>query len=358
MKTIKISPSCREITLGRQGENAATVVEFDVSILRQTYGDGTPYLFHRRSCDAAAYPVAITTDGDTVRWVVTAGDTAHRTSATHGQAEMHWIVDETLAKSVIWRTYVAGALETGGDTPPDAVTPWYNQLLDAIEDIRHSGVTEDQLQQAIESWMKEHPAPAGEKGDKGDDYVLTDSDREEIAGDAAEKIKPEIDKVKEDLATKIDKPSTAPAVGKILKVTEVNDDGTFTCEWADAPSGGGAVDDVQVNGNSIVQDGVANVPFAKPSDVTVGIDAAGVIIPWKTVFSMNGHGVLSIVTPSMSAITNRYTGGRPLTLDNIDYAVKAAMCDGKGAAWDTASQLDALARLGITVDDDGICRFG
>lgn len=132
VNTIKVSPYCREIALGVQGENSATVVEFDVSGLRQIYGDGTPYLFHRRPCDAAAYPVAITVDGDTVRWVVTSGDTAQKTGSAHGQAEMHWIVGKLLAKTVIWRTYVGEALETGGEKPPDAVEPWYQALSDQI----------------------------------------------------------------------------------------------------------------------------------------------------------------------------------------------------------------------------------
>lgn len=33
--------------------------------------------------------------------------------------------------------------------------------------------------------------------------------------------------------SKIDKPADAPAVGKVLKVKQVNADGTFVCEWAD-----------------------------------------------------------------------------------------------------------------------------
>ena len=45
-----------------------------------------------------------------------------------------------------------------------------------------------------------------------------------------------VNQLKKDLSNKIDKPATTPSVGKILKVMSVNEDGTFTCEWADAPS--------------------------------------------------------------------------------------------------------------------------
>lgn len=48
-----------------------------------------------------------------------------------------------------------------------------------------------------------------------------------------------------------------PEVGKILKIKSVNEDGTFTCEWADS----GSNLDVRINGESIVQDGVAEIPL-------------------------------------------------------------------------------------------------
>lgn len=55
----------------------------------------------------------------------------------------------------------------------------------------------------------------------------------------AEDIEPDINQIKEDISNKLTKPSDAPSVGKILKVKTVNDDGTFVCEWGNAPSGGG-----------------------------------------------------------------------------------------------------------------------
>lgn len=48
------------------------------------------------------------------------------------------------------------------------------------------------------------------------------------------KLSESVSEVKKGLANKIDKPSSAPTVGKVLKVTSVNDDGTFTCEWLEA----------------------------------------------------------------------------------------------------------------------------
>ena len=67
-----------------------------------------------------------------------------------------------------------------------------------------------------------------------------------------EPIKEEISQIKEGLSARIEKPTDAPIVGKVLKVKSVNEDGTFVCEWAE--TGGGNVDDVRFNGNSIVDD--------------------------------------------------------------------------------------------------------
>lgn len=98
-----------------------------------------------------------------------------------------------------------------------------------------------------------------------DEFCTTDKTLSVEGGIADAKITGDnISQLKEDLANKIDKPSTAPAVGKILKVTAVNDDGTFVCEWADAPSGG--VTDVKINGVSIVSAGVAEIPYVSKND--------------------------------------------------------------------------------------------
>ena len=168
MKTIKISPSCKGITLGRQGENNATMIAFDVADLRSTYGDGTPYLFHRRPCDAAAYPVAINTEGDTVRWIVNAADTAQ---SGKGAAQLHWMVDGTLAKTDIFPTFVLESLEAGGETPTDPAAPWYQALSAQIAAM--GSASPEQIQRVVEQYLEAHPVEGvkGDRGEKGDPGV-------------------------------------------------------------------------------------------------------------------------------------------------------------------------------------------
>lgn len=116
---------------------------------------------------------------------------------------------------------------------------------------------DDALAQAKESgeFNGKDGAP-GEKGEKGEPgettYVENPYDDTEI---------------KKEIAAKITAPEN-PEVGKVFKIKSVNDDGTFIGEWADAPSGGGAVDDVQINGKSIVgENGVAMIPKLQASGI-------------------------------------------------------------------------------------------
>lgn len=140
-----------------------------------------------------------------------------------------------------------------------------------------------------------------------------------------------------------------PEVGKILKIKSVNEDGTFTCEWADD---GGSNLDVRIDGKSIVQDGVAEIPVANRDNVL------GVIktIPyefWGTGVGTDVNGQLRLYPASEKNIDARQKiNVSPISVKNLDYAVKAAMCDGKGAAWTAEEQAAARERMGIISEDD------
>ena len=156
---------------------------------------------------------------------------------------------------------------------------------------------------------------------------------------------------------KLDKPQAAPEVGKILKVTAVNEDGSFTCEWADSPSGGGAVQDVKIGEKSIVADGIANIPIAGGDLGLVKVSA------YRGMTILTG-GIVAIKKPSNDYIDRRYDSALidvsntfAVTLNTIDYAVKASDCDGKGPAWTDAERLASLLRRGCTVDDNGFVKW-
>lgn len=154
------------------------------------------------------------------------------------------------------------------------------------------------------------------------------------SGSAVEELK----NIKQDLNQKLTAPPT-PEPGKILKIKSVNEDGTFTCEWAD---GGGSNLDVQINGESIVQDGVAEIPILNTDD-----GQFGVVKTRKLIYGIgaNVNGELFVHEANNVNIDYRQQY-RAITPYTIDYAVKAAMCDGKGAAWTAEEQASARDRMG------------
>ena len=175
-------------------------------------------------------------------------------------------------------------------------------------------------------------------------------------GSASEELKT----IKQDLGTKLTAPPT-PEVGKILKIRSVNEDGTFTCEWADD---GGSNLDVQINGESIVQDGVADIPVA--DGVKYGSSyglvhfVAGYCYGIETgrtkTSNYEATDGIKLVIPSTAGMNGRYNPGTngfgAITTNTFDYAVKAAMCDGKGAAWTAEEQAAARDRMGVISEDD------
>ena len=142
---------------------------------------------------------------------------------------------------------------------------------------------------------------------------------------------------------KIDKPSEAPTIGKILRVKSVNEDGTFICEWAD----GGNNLDVQIDGRSIVQDGVAEIPIASYNKIGI----MGYMNEFGVYCDSDRIMRLTSITPEQWRESNVYNNCA-VTLLNFEKYVKAAMCDGKGDAWTAEEQTSARERMGVISEDD------
>ena len=150
----------------------------------------------------------------------------------------------------------------------------------------------------------------------------------------SKKVGDKFSEIETKVTSKITTPEN-PIVGKILKVKSVNKDGSFVCEWTDAAR----ELNVQINGESIVKDGIAEIPFA-------GFDNPGVTSIWA------GYGLdliskkllLAQITEEM--IRNRDSKSlEAVNLANLDYAVKAAMTDGKGDPWTADEQAAARERI-------------
>ena len=99
--------------------------------------------------------------------------------------------------------------------------------------------------------------------------------------------------------------------------------------------------DVRLNGKSLVEDSVATIPIAGYNRLgVVRLDPAGFA-------GASVDGILALVPPTNAQISTHAHTQRPITPSCMDYAVKAAMCDGKGAAWTDVEQKAARERMGI-----------
>lgn len=121
-------------------------------------------------------------------------------------------------------------------------------------------------------------------------------------------------------------------------------DASVTAANIKAALGYAPVKDVQVAGNSVLVDGVANVPIA--SEAKEGVIKAP-LADGTFGIQLDNDNRPCVFAASESDITARQTIYRPLVPALMDYAVKAAMCDGKGAAWTSAEQKAARERINI-----------
>lgn len=158
----------------------------------------------------------------------------------------------------------------------------------------------------------------------------------------------DISQLKEDLS---DLAPSGAAVGQLFRVAAISEDGKYTMEPVDMPPGGGAVDDVQIDGKSIISDGIANIPIGSqghPGVFRIPGESYGLYVD-------NTNNIRLSNADNTNIAKRLYL--KPLAPNCLDYAVKAAMCDGKGAAWTDAESIAALLRMGCTVDDNGFVKW-
>lgn len=134
-------------------------------------------------------------------------------------------------------------------------------------------------------------------------------------------------------------------IGEVTALAGVNtistDADQVTVTWHEAVRAD--VKDVQVNGTSILTNGVASIPKAEPGKL--GLTSC--YNPLVGGLYVGTDGIMRIVQAPTTDIDSRATAPRPVTGNNLDYAVKAAMCDGKGAAWTSDEQKAARERMGV-----------
>ena len=140
---------------------------------------------------------------------------------------------------------------------------------------------------------------------------------------------------------------------KLSQLTNDANYSQFSGSYNDLSDRPTIVSDVQVDNSSIVLDGVAKINIAGYQDQNTIKNTGLVQIPsgYGLGFQWNTKNLI-IQDPGTSLISDRDSKWQStyyaLTIKKLDYAVKAAMCDGKGAAWTEEEKAGARKRIGIS----------
>ncbi len=141
----------------------------------------------------------------------------------------------------------------------------------------------------------------------------------------------------------------------LLQVTETYGEGVTAVDLvARQGGGGGAVDDVQINGISILDENkVANIPVAQRTVPGTPVGNYGLVAfsNYRGVRPAD-DGAIEVLESSITTINNRNSvrvnpNAGFISPVNLDYAVKTAMCDGKGAEWTDEEKASAQKRIGV-----------
>lgn len=127
MRTVKAKEECI-IQIGRTSENDAEVVRFDVSEWPELYGAGGSFvLAHQRPNEAQPYVCAASVAADGwLEWIVKDTDVQ---ITGKGEAQLTYVINSVVAKSVIFTTRISRSLGQTGELPE----PYENMIDELIE---------------------------------------------------------------------------------------------------------------------------------------------------------------------------------------------------------------------------------
>lgn len=131
----------QKITIGRQGESLARLIQFDASSWLAQWPDARIVLMLRRPGESTLYAADAHVEGNALCWMPTNADTA---ISGMGYYELRAESGDVVVKSITGPMVINVSL-TGAETdPPDPYKDWLGRLLDAAQ-----------------------PGPPGPRGDPG-----------------------------------------------------------------------------------------------------------------------------------------------------------------------------------------------
>ena len=311
--------------VGRQGEGGTRQLVFDCTDILAEYPDAQIICAMKRTGDRKAYLKHCTTDG--MKRVITL-ESADVAVPGVLRIELRALIGDDVRKSAVYIAQVADSLRGEQDSPGNPTADVLNRIDMTIsraeESIAYADAAAKSAQTVADTVQKkldngDFVGPAGKDGSNGKDGAPGKDGKDGKDGEPG----PKGD-------TGATGPQGAPG-----------SDASVTAENIQSALGYTPVNDVRLNGNSIVQDTTATIPLAGYNRLgVVQLDPAGFA-------AASVDGKLALVPPTDAQISTHTNTQRPITPSCMDYAVKAAMCDGKGAAWTSAEQKAARERMGV-----------
>ena len=275
--------------VGRQGEGGTRQLVFDCADVLAEYPDALIVCAMQRAGDRTAYLKDCATDGTNRAVTLESADVAVPGVL---KIELRALIGDDVRKSAVYIAKVAESLRGAQDRPGNPIADVLNRI----------DMTISRAEESI-------------------------AEAEAAARSARE--------VANTVQTKLDNGDFVGPAGK------PGSDASVTTDNIQAALGYIPIKDVRLNGESLVQDSAATIPLAGYNRLgAVQLDPAGFA-------AASVEGKLALVPPTDTQISTHTYTQRPITPSCMDYAVKAAMCDGKGAAWTDAEQKAARERMGV-----------
>lgn len=298
------------INLGRADENIAVRVEINLNRILVQEPTATAHI-NVQNPSGTEYAAATSMDGTKLIWDVTKADNTVEGTG-YAQLTVKGPNGEVL-KSAVAATRIGHSIRGEGPAP-DPVQNWVDDATNKLGSV----------------------VRAGEEAEKATDKANAAA---EAANTAAKNAQTIADTVQE----KLDNGEFVGPAGKDGEQGpqgKPGSDASVTADNIQTALGYAPVKDVHLNGESLVQDSVATIPLAGYNRLgAIQLDPAGFA-------AASVEGKLALVPPTDAQISTHTHTQRPITPSCMDYAVKAAMCDGKGAAWTENEQKAARERMG------------
>ncbi len=320
MITIKAAFTDRDTTLGllgRVGENGTRQIEFDCSEILAEYPAAVIVCAVKRPGEASAYYADMQAEGALRRLILRDVETEKPGTL---KLELSALDGEKQRRTTLYAGAIASGLTRTDEEPSDPE----KDLIDYIADA-------ETVKQEASNAAKDALAAAGRATDAA-------SEIENMTANAVTLAPGE--------------PATANYNAGVLTIGvpkgdkgdpgEPGSDAAVTKQNIEAALGYAPVKDVQVAGSSVLDGNMAKVPMA---DVGV-FGALKFGTTQDTGFWIN-NGIPYLSYATDAEISGRTGRRKTIVCANLDYAVKAAMCDGKGAVWTDAEQKAARERMGI-----------